>query len=1285
MTFATLRTLHAIIGTAIDDIERVYRPDPSVVPSSPPCSPTVPVSPKPERPPRSPRRVTHLPSPPSPAPSSPSRSPSPAPDSDCSHTIDIGSLPSPISVKFGVPPKSKAKQRSRAKTLPTSVRPLVIKHTETKAQGPPVVLDWPDLDEPFVSQKRRPAAAQDVPATDDADSSPPLPTKTKGEMEEELMNRPEVINAVNRIVAACAQLCASTQRPFTTLCDASMSYHLPSCLRFLEASHTVEILRDAGPRGLHVKKLAHQISQRYASGIHKQVDPGTLSHILRLLATHHITREVRPDVFANNRLSSFMDSGKDVSDLIIGQGAERKYEDTDGIAAFVGLCADELFKASAYLTDCYLLPGETPYTQTPLSPALTSPGQASSPVLDRRTPRQQDSMVRAHIQRPSDASSISDTGGDVRIRSWDDDDTLDGPATPKTPRTSPNQQASSPSVASQASLTPPTFAPNRKYARKPSLSLTTQNLAALLPPHQQQHLSSPFSLRRQPSKLTGPELNASLTSLSSNQSSLPYTSAPSHISSTQSLISLPSSSQNTGSHTLLPPVSIPTHKPSLASLHSPKHKSSLASLASPTHKSSMSSLSSATSVNHVVISSPLALSGQQLSPVREKMTPSRKKSQGFLRRIGSKSILGPAFTYGKEDPPAVPERVGAGLLQDGGYMRDNHGMRDGLAASPRPSLLSLRSPGSLLSLRRLSTNTDSPLSPLDIPAEIVEDPCPSTSTSPPPPVPPKPMHISATHPMFAPFNLAFQTTQPYFEWLEQEGNLMRLKRFGKAMTGTSGWEVPGAILDALSWEDLPQYSVVVDVGGGIGSTSILLAKAFKHLRFVVQDRDPVVEMGISAWKTRCPELLSSGQAAFQAHDFLTPQPAFPMELDLGREDVSIHARIDSGGVVGPPAVYLLRVITHDWPDEFVTRILLHLRNAAGPHTKLLIADHLLPLACVDEDDDGHDDVPDNDAEKLGTKATKEALPGTIRTLAPEGSPLLPNLGKANANAYWMDLTMKVTFNSQERTLREIAALTLTAGWKVVHVSRAEGSLFGHIVAVPVDIPPESLALLKKPEDGQSPVAEGNSHSIDLYAQFKLPDPRPSLPPAPSARSRSGTITSSPVVYSPPMGDTFFSNIHLPSDEVIHTQTRLFRFGGVRRSRSPPGGRRFGLGLGSIVASASEGWTMGGRKGAKSPTSGGSSSGTGHTTGRRKRSNTVGASASAGREREDEDIPPVPSSPLVSSSNGKSPSESSKKGWKSLRKMLSRPHLASSSSPESRGVGGSPGSGGSTSSGHGRSR
>ena len=48
--------------------------------------------------------------------------------------------------------------------------------------------------------------------------------------------------------------------------------------------------------------------------------------------------------------------------------------------------------------------------------------------------------------------------------------------------------------------------------------------------------------------------------------------------------------------------------------------------------------------------------------------------------------------------------------------------------------------------------------------------------------------------MNAPFNVAFNTDMPYFEWLEQPGNELRLKRFGPAMTGTVAWEVPGAIV-----------------------------------------------------------------------------------------------------------------------------------------------------------------------------------------------------------------------------------------------------------------------------------------------------------------------------------------------------------------------------------------------------------------------------------------------------------------------------------------------------------
>jgi hypothetical protein len=99
-----------------------------------------------------------------------------------------------------------------------------------------------------------------------------------------------------------------------------------------------------------------------------------------------------------------------------------------------------------------------------------------------------------------------------------------------------------------------------------------------------------------------------------------------------------------------------------------------------------------------------------------------------------------------------------------------------------------------------------------------------------------------------------------------------------------------------------------------------------------------------------------------AHDFFEPQPC---------RDAS---------------VFLLRALCHDWTDEFVIKILKHLRDAAQPHTKLLIGDYIVPYACPDDTE-----ISD--------------LPGAAKTLPPV--PLLANLGRANAVVYRMDLVVSV--------------------------------------------------------------------------------------------------------------------------------------------------------------------------------------------------------------------------------------------------------------------------------------
>ncbi|PCH37301.1 hypothetical protein WOLCODRAFT_140793 [Wolfiporia cocos MD-104 SS10] len=139
------------------------------------------------------------------------------------------------------------------------------------------------------------------------------------------------------------------------------------------------------------------------------------------------------------------------------------------------------------------------------------------------------------------------------------------------------------------------------------------------------------------------------------------------------------------------------------------------------------------------------------------------------------------------------------------------------------------------------------------------------------------------------------------------------------------------------------------------------------------------------------------------------------------------------------------------------------------------------------------------------------LPGTVRSLALEGSPLLPNLGKGSANAYWLDLTMRVTFNAQERTLRELTALTQSVGWKIVQVTRvASGSLFGHLIAEPVDIPAQSLALLDTSLPG---MLQTNKE-----------------------QDTTDTANGSELL-GPTMGDTFCSFVDLPSEDVLRKGVR----------------------------------------------------------------------------------------------------------------------------------------------------
>jgi hypothetical protein len=150
---------------------------------------------------------------------------------------------------------------------------------------------------------------------------------------------PEVQTAGGNIISAAAQLIAIVRPPPLTMIAHSQQaslislavvailmddqFNLSTAIRIALITHTAEILRDAGmevrircsskicssddtTQGMHVKDIARPTN----------IDPAKLARVLRLLATNHIFVEVAPDVFANNRLSYVLDTGKSLDEII---------------------------------------------------------------------------------------------------------------------------------------------------------------------------------------------------------------------------------------------------------------------------------------------------------------------------------------------------------------------------------------------------------------------------------------------------------------------------------------------------------------------------------------------------------------------------------------------------------------------------------------------------------------------------------------------------------------------------------------------------------------------------------------------------------------------------------------------------------------------------------------------------------------------------------------------------------------------------------------------------------
>ncbi|KAI8932345.1 hypothetical protein NX059_010538 [Plenodomus lindquistii] len=202
-----------------------------------------------------------------------------------------------------------------------------------------------------------------------------------------------------------------------------------------------------------------------------------------------------------------------------------------------------------------------------------------------------------------------------------------------------------------------------------------------------------------------------------------------------------------------------------------------------------------------------------------------------------------------------------------------------------------------------------------------------------------------------PFQKSVSTSKSRWEWLEEKVSVRDL-RDGKcgsngatsAYPGPLGYELEQAIAgkaddDTVSRPehsvfdlamlgggkvfgkahlyDYPWYELgsatVVDVGGGVGGFCIQLSHLYPHLKFIVEDRTPVLEQAKSmVWLAKNHVALEKGCVTFTPHDFFETNP------------------------VRGADVYWLRYILHDWFDGYCVQILSTIRVSMCPNSRVLI-------------------------------------------------------------------------------------------------------------------------------------------------------------------------------------------------------------------------------------------------------------------------------------------------------------------------------------------------------------
>ncbi|KAM0453879.1 hypothetical protein ACHAO4_004624 [Trichoderma viride] len=178
-------------------------------------------------------------------------------------------------------------------------------------------------------------------------------------------------------------------------------------------------------------------------------------------------------------------------------------------------------------------------------------------------------------------------------------------------------------------------------------------------------------------------------------------------------------------------------------------------------------------------------------------------------------------------------------------------------------------------------------------------------------------HPEATEPTHAGFNYAFDTVgkEPMYATLSKRP--IESDRFARAMvsfTHGEGYEV-SHLVDNYDFLDVDaRGGTFVDIGGSHGFVSEALAKKWKNINFIVQDRQEMVD---SAPKPVSEDPSVAERISFQAHDFFKEQP------------------------IKGADVYYFRWILHNYSTPYAVKILKSLIPALKPGSRIVINDYCI--------------------------------------------------------------------------------------------------------------------------------------------------------------------------------------------------------------------------------------------------------------------------------------------------------------------------------------------------------